>query len=102
MNELDECFRKGFLRKVDPSRRKSTQSIKEAEKWLKETNINLESGALDSANLSVYLVFFHSARAVLFRDGIREKSHYCLGIYLDLAYHKKGLLKKNGYFALIG
>lgn len=95
MNELDNCFRKGLLRKVDPSKRKSERSIEEAEKWLKETNINLESGAFDSAQLSVYLVFFHSARAVLFRDGIREKSHYCLGIYLDLAYNKKGLLEKN-------
>lgn len=56
---------------------------------------NLESGAYNSAQLSVYLVFFHSARAVLFRDGIREKSHYCLGIYLDLAYHKKSLLEEE-------
>lgn len=95
MNELDNCYRKGLLRKVEPSKTKSTQSIKEALKWLKETDINLESGAFDSAQLSVYLVFFHSARAVLFRDGIREKSHYCLGIYLDIAYHQKGLLEKK-------
>lgn len=31
-----------------------------------------------------YMVFFHSARAGLFRDGIREKSHYCIEIYPDL------------------
>lgn len=95
MNELDRCFKKGLLRKVEPSRTKSKQSLNEATKWLKETTTNLESGAYNSAQLSVYLVFFHSARAVLFRDGIREKSHYCLGIYLDLAYHKKGLLEEE-------
>jgi len=55
----------------------------------------LEIGAFDSAQLSVYLVFFHSARAVLFRDGIREKSHYCIEIYLDFAYHKKGFLEED-------
>jgi uncharacterized protein (UPF0332 family) len=30
-----------------------------------------------------YLAVFHSARAVLFRDGVREKSHYCIGLYLQ-------------------
>lgn len=32
MTELDNCFRKGLLRKVKPSKRKSTRSIKEADK----------------------------------------------------------------------
>jgi uncharacterized protein (UPF0332 family) len=30
----------------------------------------------------VYMVWFHAARAVLFRDGIREKSHYCVEQYM--------------------
>jgi uncharacterized protein (UPF0332 family) len=36
------------------------------------------------------LSYFHSARAVLFNDGFREKSHYCIGVYLQkLADEKK-------------
>ncbi len=30
---------------------------------------------------SSYLAVFHSARAVLFRVGMREKSHCCIGLY---------------------
>ena len=43
---------------------------------------------------SIYLAIFHSARAVIFRDGIREKSHYCVGIYLE-KYVDEGLLEEK-------
>ena len=73
---------------------KSQRSIQESYKWLDESLKNIDSGAYSSAQLSIYLVFFHAARAVLFRDGIREKSHYCIGIYLD-AYYQKGFQEER-------
>ena len=36
---------------------------------------------------------FHASRAVLFRDGFREKSHYCIARYLEALY--KGKLSKK-------
>ncbi|MDI3488538.1 MAG: hypothetical protein PWR26_1255, partial [Methanosarcinales archaeon] len=56
--------------------------------------INFESGAFRSALLSTYLAVFHSARAVLFRDGVREKSHYCVGVYLE-KYVNQNLLEEK-------
>jgi uncharacterized protein (UPF0332 family) len=94
MNELSKCFRKGLLRKVEPSKTKSIQSIQESEKWIKESIKNLDSGAYNSAQLSIYLIFFHAARAVLFRDGVREKSHYCIVIYLE-SYTTNNLLEES-------
>ncbi|MHB8118937.1 MAG: HEPN domain-containing protein [Methanothrix sp.] len=41
-----------------------------------------------------YLAVFHSARAVLFRDGVREKSHYCIGLYLQ-KYVEEGTLEEE-------
>ena len=35
---------------------------------------------------------FHAARALLFRDGIIEKSHVCLAEYLRAEYVRKGRL----------
>ncbi len=35
---------------------------------------------------------FISARAVLFRGGVREKSHYCIGVYLQ-RYVEEGALE---------
>lgn len=36
---------------------------------------------------------FHSARAILFFDGYREKSHACIARYLEEKYAKKKLLE---------
>ena len=47
-----------------------------------------------SAISSAYLAVFHSARAVLFRDGVREKSHYCIGLYLQ-KYVEEGTLEEE-------
>jgi uncharacterized protein (UPF0332 family) len=69
--------------KVEPSRIKSEQSLIQARDWLSEAGKNLEAEAYRSALSSAYLAIFHSARAVLFRDGVREKSHYCIGLYLQ-------------------
>lgn len=42
--------------------------------------------------MSSYLAMFHSARAILFFDGFREKSHYCIARYLEEKYVQKKLL----------
>jgi uncharacterized protein (UPF0332 family) len=94
LNELKNCFLRRQLLKVEPSLIKSERSIQESYKWLNESFKNIEGRAYSSAQLSTYLVFFHAARAVLYRDGVREKSHYCIGIYLE-AYQKEGLLEEN-------
>jgi uncharacterized protein (UPF0332 family) len=79
---------------VEPSRIKSDQSLFQAADWLSEAGKNLEAEALRSAVSSAYLAVFHSARAVLFRDGVREKSHYCIGLYLQ-KYVEKGVLEEE-------
>jgi uncharacterized protein (UPF0332 family) len=44
--------------------------------------------------MAAYMGYFHAARAVLYRDGVREKSHYCIGVYLE-SYREKGLLEDD-------
>jgi uncharacterized protein (UPF0332 family) len=92
LKTIDDCFELGLLRKVESSQAKSEQSLLQARDWLSEAEKNLESEAYRSALSSAYLVVFHSARAVLFRDGVREKSHYCIGLYLQ-RYVEKGALE---------
>jgi len=70
------------------------QSLLSAGEWLSEAEKNLQAGALRSAVSSAYLAVFHSARAVLFRDGVREKSHYCIGLYLQI-YVEEGSLEEE-------
>ena len=94
LKNIDDCFERGLLRKVEPSRTKSEQSLLQARDWLSEAEKNLEAEALRSAISSSYLAVFHSDRAVLFRDGVREKSHYCIGLYLQ-KYVEDGTLEEE-------
>lgn len=93
--DYNECIKKGLLRKIPPSKGKAERSIEKAKGWLQESEKNIEAGAHNSAVLSSYLAMFHSARAILFKDGYREKSHACVARYLEGLYVKKKLLDKK-------
>ena len=58
MKNIDDCFERGLLRKVEPSRIKSEQSLLQADEWLSEAEKNLEAKALRSAISSAYLQSF--------------------------------------------
>ena len=74
------------MRKIPASEEKALKSMAKADRWLKEARKNLEHDLLDSCLVSSYSAMFHAARALLFRDGFREKSHYCVARYLEEKY----------------
>jgi len=92
LTRLDECYERGLLRKVAASNDKAMQSLAQAREWVTEAGYDCDADALRSALMAAYMGYFHAARAVLFRDGVREKSHYCIGVYLE-SYREKGLLE---------
>lgn len=94
MSELDECFKKGLIRKIPASEEKALKSMAKANRWLIEAKKNLEHNLLDSCLISSYAAMFHAARVLLFKDGFREKSHYCVARYLEEEYAGKGKLPK--------
>jgi uncharacterized protein (UPF0332 family) len=97
---LEECFGKGLLRKVQPSAAKARESLRQARVWQEEAGKAFGAGVLRSALLAVYNGYFHAARAILFRDGFREKSHYCIELYLG-TYVKGGFLEAD-WIAMFG
>lgn len=74
LSELDKCFKKGLVRKTLPSREKAHKSISKAKKWLEEAKKKLEFGLVDSCLFSSYSAMFHAARALIIRNGFREKA----------------------------
>ena len=89
------CIEKGLLRKIPASEDNAIRSINKAKHWLREAETTLQSEAYDSSVMSSYLVMFHSARAILFFDGYREKSHACVARYLEEQYVNKKKLEKK-------
>jgi uncharacterized protein (UPF0332 family) len=66
--------------------------LAQALEWVNEAGYDCDAGSLRSAMMAAYMGYFHAARAVLFRDGVREKSHYCIGVYLE-SYRERGMLE---------
>ena len=86
---LEECFEKRLLRKIEPDYEKAKRSIEIAENKLKRAKDAFDEGFLDICLVYGYTSMFHSARALLYKDGVQEKSHVCIIIYLKEKYSDK-------------
>jgi len=82
----NECFEKGLLKKDIPSLDLAKKSLRQAEFFLKETADLIELDKKQIAVISLYNAFFHISRALLYKDGIKEKSHYCIAKYVEEEY----------------
>lgn len=87
---LDECFASRKLRRIHPDQLKARKSLDAAAAKLERAKALLEDGHNDAALLYAYSSMFSAGRAILYKDGIQEKSHYCLAKYLEEKYVKKG------------
>ena len=79
---MKNLFEEGLLKKISPSKEKSSKSLEVAEKYVEEAKAAFRAKLYSSAILVSYNAMFHAARAVLFKDGIKERSHYAMIEYL--------------------
>ena len=83
---IEDCIRERLLRKVQPDKEKSIKSMDRSRKKIKNAEKAIEVKIYPYAILEAYNAMFHAARAILYRDGIQEKSHYAIYIYLKEKY----------------
>ena len=98
MNEeitLEECWKEGLLKTIKENTWLVTKSLQTAEKKLRDAVKSLDAGIYDGAVFFAYMSMFHAAKAVLFRDGVRERSHKCVVVYLKEKYGKAGIIPIN-------
>jgi uncharacterized protein (UPF0332 family) len=86
MTTLDDCFRKGDLRKTQPSIAKASASLKLAKDNASDAAVHINNKMCKWAMIAAYTSMFHSARALLFKDGVKERSHFCMAIYVKEKY----------------
>ena len=89
---LQECFDRRQLRAIPPDSLKSASSIETAEDKLKQAKELANADFNQAALVTAYASMFHAGRALLYRDGIQEKSHFCLVVYLREKYGEIGKL----------
>lgn len=87
--DIQYLFEKKLLIKIPVSIEKINSSIKIAEMKLIEAKNLFNAEFFNNALLSAYTSMFHASRALLYKDGIQEKSHYAVYIYIRELFSDK-------------
>ena len=86
---LRECFEKRLLRETKKDLKKARRSLEIAVGKLERARLAFDGELFDSVIVLGYTAMFHAARALLYKDGVQEKSHFCLVLYLRHRYSDK-------------
>ncbi len=84
--KASECFQKRLLRKIKPDHLKVTKALEMAEIKRQRAQDLFENDFFEESIVSSYTSMFQAARALLFHDGVIEKSHACVVTYLRELY----------------
>jgi uncharacterized protein (UPF0332 family) len=86
---VSECLEQGILAKAKPDLEKAKSSIMMAEHKLELAQTEFEHQIFEGAIINAYASMFHSARALLFKDGFKERSHFAVYIFVNEKYSNK-------------
>ncbi len=89
IRNLEECFSLRLLRNIKPDVEKSKKSIKLAKERLARSEKAFNFEFFDFVILEAYSSMFHATRALLYRDGVQEKNHFAVFLYLKEKYSGK-------------
>lgn len=84
--ELTDCFRRGLLINTQTDIESAGRSLNLARSYVVDAEKSMSSDSYRIVIISSYTAMFHAARAVLFRDGVKERSHECIPLYLREKY----------------
>jgi len=87
--QIKDFFEKRLLRKIEVDVEKVKNSMRIAESKLVEAKKLFKAEFFSQAVLAVYTSMFHIARALLYKEGIQEKSHYATYKYLESKFSDK-------------
>lgn len=94
-SEFDECLKYGKIKPFAPTRGMVSKELSIARKDLVYAQASLQTGNYKWATIQAYYAMFHAARALLYSQGYREKSHYCLIVALRALFVDKALLSNT-------
>ncbi len=80
------CLKKGLIKRDASTPGNIGNSIASAERFLNSAKSNFGIRDYEMVELASYNSAFHSARALLFAKGYKERSHYCLAVALRHLY----------------
>ena len=86
---IQECFEKRLLRKIAPDLLKVDSALKIAEHKLIRAKHLFSEEFFEEALITSYTPMFHAARALLYKEGVQEKGHFAVSVYLSEKFSQK-------------
>jgi uncharacterized protein (UPF0332 family) len=83
-----ECFEKGLLVKARVSKETVKSTVNLAKHYIERASGNLKIEYFDVAFTLAYQAMLHTARALVFKEGVKERSHVCVVLYLKEKYQE--------------
>lgn len=83
---LKDCFDQGLLKRIRVQPKAAKKEIEKAREYLVKARKNYEIKIHDITVVAAYTAMFHAARSLLLKDGIKERSHVCIVLYLKSKY----------------
>lgn len=90
--DFQKCLEKGKLKSFPKGRTLVWKEVNLAEEDFKIAQESFEIGNYKWSTIQSYYSMFHSARALLYYQGYRERNHYCLIVAIRELYVNKNLL----------
>lgn len=83
---INQCVEQGLLIKTAPDPAKCKASIEMALHKTELSESEFDHHLFESAIISAYTAMFHASRALLYRDGFKERSHFAVYVYVNECY----------------
>ncbi len=91
--EFDACLQRGKIVRFPAAKKLAPKELDVAREDLKTAQKSLKQKSYKWATVQAYYAMFHAARTLLYHQGYREKSHYCLILAMKAFYVSKGVLE---------
>ena len=86
------CLENKKVVRSPQAKRLVSRELNTAKDDLKEALESFERNGYKWSTIQSYYAMFHTARALLFNKGYRERSHFCLGVALEALYVETKIL----------
>lgn len=94
-HKFERCLEEKKLEKIRPDNNLINKEIDSAEYDLEKAKESFENKDYKWATIKSYYSIFHSAKALVFKKGYREKSHYCLMVAFKALYVDEKIIEKK-------
>ena len=86
MIDFEECLSAGLIKRITPSQNQAEEQFIKAQTLFEEAKESMKIENPNSTVIASYAALLDASRAIMFKDGYREKSHACVVKYLEAKY----------------